>query len=84
MIKTYIEKMGITYPVVYGGSSNKAEAGKTLPMLNKVVAYPTMIFLNKRNEVVAIHTGFTGPATSSFEHFKEEFDELVRKIKLDL
>ncbi len=83
-IRTYKEKMKIPYPVTYGGSSNKVEASKTLPMLNKVVAFPTMIFLNKHNQVVAIHTGFTGPATSGFDAFKKEFSELVAKMKSDL
>ncbi len=83
-VRTYIEKMNIPYPVVFAGSSNKDEAGKTLPMLNQVVAYPTMIFLNKENQVVAIHTGFSGPATSAYEGFKNEFAALVAKMKSDL
>lgn len=83
-IQTYVDKMEIPYAIVYGGSSNKEEAGKTLPMLNKIVAYPTMIFLNKENQVVAIHTGFSGPATSGYEDFKKEFSLLVDKIKSDL
>ncbi len=82
-ISRYIKRMNIPYPVVYGGSSNKAEASKTLPMLNKVIAYPTLIFLNKENHVVAIHTGFSGPATSGYEAFKKEFSDLVDKIKSD-
>ena len=50
-------------------------------MLNKVVAFPTMIFLNASNKVVAIHTGFAGPATSGYEDFKKEFEALVQKMK---
>ena len=53
-------------------------------MLNRIVAYPTMIFLNKNNQVVAIHTGFSGPATSDYKAFKTEFAELVAQMKSDL
>ena len=79
-IRTYKSKMKIPYTIVYGGSNNKEEASKVLPMLNKVVAFPTLIFLNADNQVVAIHTGFSGPATSGYEAFKNEFDSLVQKI----
>lgn len=80
-LKTYKEKMKIPYPIVYGGSNDKAKASEVLPMLNKVVAFPTMIFLNASNKVVAIHTGFAGPATSGYEDFKKEFEALVQKMK---
>ena len=65
---------------MYGGSNDKTEASDVLPLLNEVVAYPTLIFLNTNNKVVAIHTGFTGPATAGYKPFKKEFDELVTQI----
>lgn len=79
-IKTYKEKMNIPYYIVYGGSNNKEKAAETFPMLNKVVAFPTLIFLDSKNNVIAIHTGFTGPATSSYVDFKKEFEILVQKM----
>ncbi len=80
-IEMYKSKMQIPYPVVYGGINDKKKAGEVFPMLNKVVAYPTLIFLDKKNKVVAIHTGFSGPATSGYAVFKEEFNALVSKMK---
>jgi thiol-disulfide isomerase/thioredoxin len=79
-IKTYKSKMNIPYAIVYGGSNNKQKASEVLPMLNQVVAFPTLIFLDEHNHVVAIHTGFSGPATTGYEKFKQEFEELVQKI----
>ena len=79
-IKTYREKMQIPYLIVYGGSNNKASASEALPMLNEVVAYPTLLFLNEKNEIVATHTGFSGPATPGYRAFQETFQELVNKI----
>lgn len=81
-VRTYRNKLKIPYPIVYGGSNDKTLASAVLPMLNGVMAYPTLIFLDTQNKVVAIHTGFEGPATSGYETFKEEFGSLIKKITL--
>jgi thiol-disulfide isomerase/thioredoxin len=80
-IQTYKEKMKIPYTIVYAGSNDKKLASEKLSMLNKVMAFPSMIFLSPTDHVVAIHTGFTGPATSEYPAFMEEFDQLVTKMK---
>ncbi len=79
-VKTYKEKMQIPYTLVYGGSNNKEKAGEVFPLLDKIVAFPTLLFLNANNMVIATHTGFSGPATSGHEDFKKEFDVLVTKM----
>jgi thiol-disulfide isomerase/thioredoxin len=79
-IRTYRSKMEIPYTIVYGGSNNKDKASGVLPMLSKVMAFPTLIFLDAHNKVVAIHTGFSGPATREYAAFKKEFDFLVNKL----
>ena len=81
-IRTYQEKMKVPYPILYGGSNNKAEASKALPMLNEVVAFPTLIFLDKEDRVVAIHTGFNGPATPGYHEFVSQFNSLIDSIKM--
>jgi len=80
-IQTYKDKMQIPYMIVYGGSNNKDRASERMTMLNKVMAFPTLIFLDATDHVVAIHTGFTGPATVEFPSFVIEFDQLVTKMK---
>ncbi|MEP6647434.1 MAG: hypothetical protein ABJC12_10090 [Saprospiraceae bacterium] len=80
-IRTYRDKLKIPYPIVYGGSNDKIQASAVLPMLNNVIAFPTLIFLDDQNKVLAIHTGFEGPATSGYQKFKDEFDVLVKKMK---
>ncbi len=80
-IETYREKLHIPYTIVYGGSNDKKLASEKLSMLNKVVAYPSMIFLSTTDQVTDIHTGFTGPATPEYPAFVEEFDQLVTKMK---
>ncbi len=80
IIRRYKEKFAMPYEIVYAGSSDKEEALKALPMLNHILSYPTMIFLDKNNKVKRIHTGFYGPATSEYAAFVEEFDEFVKGL----
>jgi len=79
-LKRYKEKMGLPFDLVLGGYFEKDEAVNKLPMLNKIISYPTMIFIDKDKNVRKVHTGFNGPATSKFEDFKTEFDNMVKKL----
>jgi thiol-disulfide isomerase/thioredoxin len=76
-IARYRQKLDISYPILLAGSSDKNEASKQLPMLNKVFAFPTLIFIDSDNRVRKIHTGFNGPATLHYQSFKKEFHETV-------
>jgi thiol-disulfide isomerase/thioredoxin len=72
--------IGIEYPILLAqfGTVNKAEAQKKLPMLNRVLSYPTTIFIDKKGKVRKIHTGFNGPATGEkYTEFIKEFEEFV-------
>ncbi len=79
-IRTYKKHFGMNYEIVHAGSYKKEEAAKALPMLNRVLSYPTMIFLDKNNRVRKIHTGFYGPATSEYVSFTKEFDTFVTSL----
>jgi thiol-disulfide isomerase/thioredoxin len=76
----YKKKMGIPFDIVYAGKNDKAEAGKLFPALSKVMAFPTMIIIDKQNRVRRIHTGFDGPATSKYGAFEKEFAELMETL----
>jgi peroxiredoxin len=68
----------IHYPLLVAGYSDRAEASATLPMLDGIQAFPTMIVLDRTGAVRRIHTGFSGPGTGAhYEHFKEEFSHFV-------
>ena len=77
----YKKKMGIPFDIVYAGRNDKAEAEKLFPALSKVIAYPTMIILDRQNQVRRIHTGFDGPATSKYGAFKKEFSEFIETLR---
>lgn len=75
------ERFKIDYPVVLAGTSNKDEAAKSLPALNRVVAFPTTIIVDKKGQVRHIHTGFSGPGTGAYyDQFVDEFNGLISKL----
>jgi len=79
-VKKYMEKMQVPYEMVVAGYSDKKEAAQALPMLNHILSYPTMIFIDRKNQVRRIHTGFNGPATSKYQEFTKEFDEFLNTL----
>jgi thiol-disulfide isomerase/thioredoxin len=77
----YLERHGADWPVLIGGLSDKAKASAELPVLDRVRAYPTTIFLDNQNQIVAVHTGFSGPATGTeYEKQKKAFEGVVEGL----
>lgn len=82
-IRKYKEFFGMDYEILYAGTSDKTEASQALPMLNRVLSFPTMIFVDQQNNVRRIHTGFAGPATSEYATFKREFESFVQELLVE-
>jgi hypothetical protein len=54
---------------------------KKLPQLERFVAYPTSLFIDRQGKVRRIHTGFSGPATGRHhEEWRQEFTALVQEL----
>ena len=80
-LQRMIDRFGIQYPVLLAGTNDKAAASKTLPALNRVVGFPTTIFIDKKGNVREIHTGFSGPGTGVYyDKFVDDFNRLVDKL----
>jgi len=80
-LRRMTERFAIDYPVLLAGTSDKAAASQTLPMLNRVIGFPTTIFIDKQGKVREIHTGFSGPGTGPYyDQFVEDFNRLVDKL----
>ena len=77
-VKKMIDKFNVDYDFVIAGINDKAKASETLPQLNKVVAFPTTIFIGRDGKVKKIHTGFSGPGTGIYyDQFVQHFNETV-------
>jgi thiol-disulfide isomerase/thioredoxin len=80
-IKKMIEKLDVSYDLVIAGTNDKDKASETLPQLNKIVAFPTTIFIGKDGKVKKIHTGFSGPGTGTYyEQFVQHFNEIINEL----
>jgi len=84
IVRTFIERMGVPYPVLIAGGSDgasKRKAKRVLGFLDKVISYPTTIFIDNAGTVRAVHTGFMGPATGE-EHLKlrAAFEGLIEEM----
>ncbi len=76
------QHFGVHYPFLNAGLPKTAS--EALPMLNKVMGFPTTIILNKQHDVVEISTGFNGPATGYLfllyqQSFEKMLDELIQQ-----
>jgi len=76
------KRFNVPYPLLLTGYTNQpSEVIKSLPMLNKFMAFPTTIIIDKKGEVRKIHTGFSGPGTGKYyTEFTEEFDKLITDL----
>ena len=79
-IRRFKERFKVPYDVLLAGYHEKEEASRSLPMLNQFISYPTMIFIDKNDQVRKIHTGFYGPATSQYEYFVKDFDQIMTTL----
>lgn len=79
--RAFRDKFSLDFELLIAGSSDKKEAAATLPMLDRVLSYPTAIFIDRRGEVRAIHTGFTGPGTGQeYRELTARFRQLLQEL----
>lgn len=60
------DRLQMPYEPYIGGERTKENASKKFNMLNKIISYPTTIFIDKQGVVRKIHTGFYGPGTGQY------------------
>ncbi len=75
------ERFNIPYEVLIAGVNDKTEAAKSLPMLDHILSFPTLITIDKTGKVREIHTGFSGPGTGEYyTKFVTDYNKLVAKL----
>ncbi|MFT5818803.1 MAG: thiol-disulfide isomerase/thioredoxin [Crocinitomix sp.] len=80
-VKKYKENLNLNYTFLIGGKASKTSASELFPMLNRVISFPTLIFIDKEGEVKRIHTGFNGPGTGMYyDEFVEKTDSLIEQL----
>ncbi len=83
-VRRYQERHGADWPVLVAGNRDKADATKTFRVLDRVRSYPTMLFMNERNEVVEVLTGFNGPATGdAYREQRARIESIIERLLHD-
>ena len=84
IVLVYREKYKIEWLLLIAGTSDKEEATKTLKHFDKILAFPTTVFIGRDGKVKNIHTGFNGPATGVYyENLKIDFIEIIESLLYD-
>lgn len=74
-------KFNVNYDFLITMKTGAEQASEALPMLNKVMAFPTTIYIDKKGVVRKIYTGFNGPATGDeYTKFVEQTTLFVEKM----
>lgn len=77
-IERYRERHQIEWPILIGGPSDKALASKAFPVIDRIRSYPTFIFLDANGAIVAVYSGFSGPATGpAHQRLRRRFEALI-------
>jgi peroxiredoxin len=82
-LESFRKRFNPQYPILIApvALSDPMMTEKTLPQIDKISAFPSTIFLDKKGNIRKIHAGFDGPATGiHYIQFKEEFDALLKDL----
>ena len=80
-VRRYARRHDVRYPLLVAGRSDKEQASRAFPLLDRVRSYPTTIFIDGEGRVRAVYTGFSGPATGAAYHeLRDEFLRLVQTM----
>jgi thiol-disulfide isomerase/thioredoxin len=80
-VALYAERHGVRYPLLIAGTRDKAKAGEAFPVLDRIRAYPTFVFIDRAGAVRGVYTGFSGPATGeAHERLRRAFAEKIESL----
>ncbi len=79
-LRSFQQRFQVKYPMLITGVAvgDPQRAEKTLPQLERILNFPTTIFINKAGQIEKIHTGFSGPGTG--EHYEEQKKEFYATV----
>jgi len=82
-LRSFQQRFQVKYPMLITGVAvgDPQRTEKTLPQIEKIMNFPTTIFVNKKGQIAKIHTGFSGPGTGAhYEEQKQEFYDTVNAL----
>lgn len=80
-LKIHAARHHLRYPVLLAGKADRAEAAKAFPLLDRIKAFPTTLFLDSAGNVRAVYSGFSGPATGpEYEKLRASFESTIQQL----
>ncbi|HYN43275.1 MAG TPA: TlpA disulfide reductase family protein, partial [Thermoanaerobaculia bacterium] len=80
-IDRFRERHGVTYPILFAGTSKSASATAPISLLEGWKGYPTTLYLDRSHRIVKVRSGFDGPSTGArFAAQKKELEESVKGL----
>ena len=74
-------KFDARYEFLITELTGKEKATESLPFLNAITSFPTLIVLDKNHHVKTIYAGFNGPATGvEYNEFTTKFENLIKEL----
>ncbi|MES2457098.1 MAG: TlpA disulfide reductase family protein [Bacteroidota bacterium] len=75
------DKYDIRYDILFGGIADKKVVAEKLPALNKFIAFPTTIIIDRKGDVREIYTGYTGTVTGKyFDEYEKKFNKVLDEL----
>jgi thiol-disulfide isomerase/thioredoxin len=83
-IEAYKEHFGIPYKMILGGPMSKRGAAEPFSFMDQILAFPTLMFIDKDGYARYVHSYFNGPATGEYyRDFDRKFNALVKELTKD-
>ncbi len=80
-LKSYREKLDLSFTFLVGGAASKDAATEDFPILSNIVSFPTSIFISRDGVIQRIHTGFNGPSTGKYyEQYIQKTEMLIKEM----
>ncbi|MCB9889534.1 MAG: TlpA family protein disulfide reductase [Planctomycetes bacterium] len=81
-VRAFAKRHRATFPMWIGGVADKKGATTALRLLDRVRAFPTTLFVDRRGVVRGVYQGWSGPAAKSEnarlrQRFEQRIDELL-------
>ncbi len=87
-VRRFRARHGVRWPILLAGTADKEEAARAFPLLTRIKAFPTALFLDAQGKVRAVHSGFAGPAAGAEHerqrlHYERIIEELLAESASD-
>lgn len=83
-IRRFKDNLELDFQFLVGGQASKGLASEHFSMLNKIISFPTSIFIGRDGMVKRVHTGFNGPGTGKYyQEYVENTNSLIESLLAD-